>query len=98
MINAISLDDNFSTTKILVKNKPIIKTGTEDRFTSILFLPKGENRKGEGGLRTKGYFKDSYKYKPLVSIITVVFNGKKYLEETIQSVINQSYDNILWLK
>ncbi len=32
--------------------------------------------------------------RPLVSIITVVFNGEKYLEETILSVINQKYDNI----
>lgn len=32
--------------------------------------------------------------KPLISIITVVFNGEKFLEKTIQSIINQSYDNI----
>ena len=30
---------------------------------------------------------------PLISIITVVYNGKKSLEQTIQSVINQSYKN-----
>lgn len=34
---------------------------------------------------------------PLVSIITVVFNGKKYLEQAIQSVINQSYKNIEYI-
>ncbi len=34
---------------------------------------------------------------PLVTIITVVFNGKKYLEQTIQSVINQTYDNIEYI-
>ena len=33
----------------------------------------------------------------LVSIITVVFNGEKYLEETILSVINQSYGNIEYI-
>lgn len=32
--------------------------------------------------------------RPLVSVVTVVFNGEKYLEETIQSVINQTYDNV----
>jgi glycosyltransferase involved in cell wall biosynthesis len=37
------------------------------------------------------------KNNPLVSIITVVFNGEKYLEETIQSVINQSYSNIEYI-
>lgn len=30
---------------------------------------------------------------PLISIITVVFHGKESLEPTIQSVINQSYEN-----
>lgn len=59
--------------------------------------PEGENRKGEGGLRTKGYFKKSYDDKPLVSIITVVFNGERYLKQTIQSVINQSYDNVEYI-
>ena len=32
--------------------------------------------------------------QPIVSIITVVKNGEKYLEETIKSVINQKYKNI----
>ncbi len=50
-------------------------------------LPKSENlRFGEGGARFKDLKKD-----PLFSIITVVLNNEKYLEETIQSVINQSY-------
>jgi len=31
---------------------------------------------------------------PLVSIITIVLNGEKYLEEMILSVLNQSYSNI----
>ena len=35
--------------------------------------------------------------KPLVSIITVVYNGEKYLEQTITSVINQTYDNIEYI-
>ncbi len=34
---------------------------------------------------------------PLISIITVVFNGEKYLEETIQSVINQTYPNVEYI-
>lgn len=34
------------------------------------------------------------KDKPLVSIITVVYNGEQFLEETIQSVTNQTYDNV----
>lgn len=97
MTNAISLDKNFSTTRLLTKEKPIIENGPEDKFESILFLPKNNDRKDEGGLRTKGYFKSSYDAKPLISIITVVYNGEKYLEETIQSVINQTYDNVEYI-
>ena len=35
--------------------------------------------------------------QPLVSIITVVFNGEDYLESTINSVLNQSYPQIEYL-
>ncbi|TYB33575.1 MAG: glycosyltransferase [Flexistipes sinusarabici] len=132
----------------------------------MLFLPGTEGRKGEGGLRTEGYFKHSYVKRecereserpntvtdtntntntnantshltsnnnswyitdsdnkpikpappeiqqkinqyttnqstinqlPLISIITVVFNGEEYLEETILSVINQTYPNVEYI-
>ena len=50
--------------------------------------------KVEGGL----HFRDSYKHslpsKPLITVITVVFNGDKTLKDTIESVIEQTYDNI----
>ena len=97
MINTICLDKNYSTTRFLTKEKPIINNKAEDKCETFLFLPGGENRKGEGGLRTKEYFKKSYDDRPLVSIVTVVFNGEKYLKETIQSVINQSYDNVEYI-
>ena len=35
--------------------------------------------------------------KPLISIITVVYNADKYLEQTIKSVINQDYNNIEYI-
>lgn len=35
--------------------------------------------------------------KPLVSIITPVFNGEKTLEHTIRSVLDQTYDNIEYI-
>lgn len=31
---------------------------------------------------------------PLVSIVTIVFNGERYLSQTIQSVVRQTYSNI----
>jgi glycosyltransferase involved in cell wall biosynthesis len=40
---------------------------------------------------------NSFAEKPLVSIITVVFNGGSYLEETILSVINQTHKNIEYI-
>lgn len=55
-------------------------------------------KKIEGGLRTRGAFhKKAETGKPLVSIITVVRNGEKYLEQTIQSVLNQTYENIEYI-
>ncbi|WP_188020375.1 glycosyltransferase family 2 protein [Deferribacter autotrophicus] len=125
--------------KFKIQNSKLIGK-PEDKFETMLFLPEGEERKGEGGLRTKGYFKHSYKkvvsdkrqeigdksdewwivdrddnlvkkvempenlnlpsttyHLPLISIITVVYNGEKYLEETIKSVINQTYHNVEYI-
>ena len=35
----------------------------------------------------------TYIKKPLFSIITVVLNGEKHIEETIKSIITQNYKN-----
>ena len=159
---------------ILSKQKPVLIEKPEYKFQSVLFLPEVEGRKGDGGLRTKGYFKHSYEridgtwsvrmtndnllklsnelqnqlqkivkqleeekfeqesiqvennkpherksllkklfFKstkqindstnkpltslPLITIITVVFNGAEYLEQTILSVLNQTYNNIEYI-
>ncbi len=34
---------------------------------------------------------------PVISIITIVFNGEKHLEETIKSVLNQTYSNVEYI-
>ena len=116
MNDVTTLDENYSTTRRVIKayqqemadlvkqsNKP------EDKFETLLFLPDGEGRQGEGGLRTQGYYKVGGiipadetspflpKISPLVTIITVVYNGEQFLEETILSVINQTYDNVEYI-
>ena len=35
--------------------------------------------------------------QPLISIVTVVYNGQEFLEETIQSVLNQTYEGIEYI-
>jgi glycosyltransferase involved in cell wall biosynthesis len=104
--DAIALDRNFSTTRLVTREKPVITNDPSSKVESVLFLPPNPERKGEGGLRTKGYFKRSYDQEsglsdnlhlPLVTIITVVFNGEKYLEQTIQSIISQTYDNVEYI-
>ena len=51
----------------------------------------------QGGIRTIGVEKKSEMNFPLVTIITVVLNGEKYLEQTFKSVFNQSYSNIEYI-
>lgn len=112
----------------------------EDKFETLLFLPPNPQRIAEGGLRTKGLFKFSYKLVdnqwhvcdlegnplipapkeiqekineyvngledsdkraitqlPLITVITVVYNGAKNLEETIKSILNQTYPNVEYI-
>ena len=52
-----------------------------------------ESLKASGGLRTRNIFKNSKENNPLISIITVVKNNKKYIEETIKSILDQNYKN-----
>lgn len=47
-----------------------------------------------GGLRLKGVSKTSSPVRPLLSVVTVVFNGAAHLERAIQSVLSQPYDNV----
>jgi glycosyltransferase involved in cell wall biosynthesis len=63
----------------------------------LLSLPERGNRFGEGGLRTRGRFKKEHDGSPLVTVVTVVYNGAEHLERTIRSIINQSYNNIEYI-
>ena len=52
-----------------------------------------KQKKISGGLRKKGILKKDKKNLPLISIITVALNSKKFLQQSINSVLNQSYKN-----
>lgn len=97
MNNIICLNSNYSTTRIVTKEIPDITNNPMSKLQTQLFLHPNPNRNGEGGLRSEGYFKGSYIGKPLVTVITVVLNGVNYIEETIKSVINQTYDNVEYI-
>jgi glycosyltransferase involved in cell wall biosynthesis len=50
-----------------------------------------------GGISVKGFKKQNLPGKPLVSVITVTFNRSVFLEKAIQSVLNQTYDNLEYI-
>ena len=91
------LDERYSTTRRVAKVEPVIVNKLEDKMKTQLFLPPNPEKKCEGGLRTQGYFKRSAEDKPLITVITVVFDGGKHIEKTILSVINQTYDNVEYI-
>lgn len=86
LADIFSLNDAYSTTRRVTKIAP--------EFDGVLLCPENVQ---QGGLRTNGLFKLSKKEKPLITIVTVVYNGADFLEETIKSVISQSYDNVEYI-
>jgi len=93
-LDIIKLDNKYSTTRRVIKELTVSEAQIKGRFNNFNLLPDNKERYAQGGLRTKGYYKCNEPDKPLFSIITVVYNGGRYLEETINSVINQTYDNV----
>ncbi|KOR27390.1 hypothetical protein TI05_19120 [Achromatium sp. WMS3] len=62
------LNSNYSTTRLVTRTVPVIEKKPEDKFETVLFLPEGEGRQGEGGLRVQGYFKQSQAISELSKI------------------------------
>lgn len=60
---------------------------------SLTRLPAHPMRQGEGGLRLKGKIRQSLPDQPLVTIVTVVYKCKQFLETAIRSALNQKYSN-----
>ena len=56
-----------------------------------------DDGKKEGGLRRMGSLKSPSPDFPLITIITVVLNGGRYMEQAIQSVINQDYSRLEYI-
>ncbi|SVC94866.1 uncharacterized protein METZ01_LOCUS347720, partial [marine metagenome] len=98
MKDYVCLNKNYSTTRRLVQHLPdAVGKMEKAELGTTLFPGEGEGRQGEGGLRSKGFFKKNDKKTLLVTVVTVVFNDAKHIEETINSVINQTYDNVEYL-
>jgi glycosyltransferase involved in cell wall biosynthesis len=68
-----------------------LRTGVTSKVTASEMLGR------EGGIRRKGTVKKSGPGRPLVSVITVVHNGEKHLEQAILSVLGQTYDNLEYI-
>jgi glycosyltransferase involved in cell wall biosynthesis len=81
----VCLDERFSTTRRLHR----IGLASVDRFKEV----RPSERSICGGLRTLGFHK-SGESLPLITVITVVFNCVGSIEETILSVVSQSYENV----
>jgi glycosyltransferase involved in cell wall biosynthesis len=85
----------ISTLSNIIKTKPDIKKYKNEKYRTQLFW-KGNKNFISGGLRRRGKFKSSNK-KPLISVITVVYNNQKYLETCIKSVLEQKYNNVEYI-
>ena len=88
-------NNKFSTLKNISNQAPILNELQSSKYNTNLFSTNEKSK--SGGLRYKNFFKRHINSKPLISVITVVFNGEKNLEKTIKSVLNQSYDNIEYI-
>ena len=80
------LDERYSTTRCFVKDSRAMKDVQSSQSVCC-----------HGGLRKQGIYKTTYDDKPLISIVTVVYNCEGYIEESIQSVIGQTYDNVEYI-
>lgn len=84
--------ESSNTTKNSVAEWPVLPMKFDKKFKTTRIT-----QIGEGGLRTKGLFKQHDVNKPLVTVITVVFNDAAHLEKTVLSVLNQVYDNVEYI-
>jgi glycosyltransferase involved in cell wall biosynthesis len=91
------LDLRYSTTRCVVDAAPFINPESDHLFHPVYPRFKASTCHTEGGLRSHGIYKQSLAAKPLISVITVVFNGASTIEDAIQSVLRQTYDNVEYI-
>ena len=84
-----------STVRNLTEKVPI--TDTSYCCSKYLQYPKSQSNRQEGGLRLVQRYKEPLAGKPLVTVITVVYNGAKHINQCIRSVLEQTYDNIEYI-
>lgn len=108
MTDVVCLNPDFSTTRRVTRRPPLLVDEPGSKLARVLSREPHPQLRGEGGLRLQGYFKTGAneavpageaggESTPLISIITIVFNGEKTLEQTISSVLGQSYDNVEYI-
>jgi len=82
------IDDRFSTTRRL--------TRTPKEPDPCFQLPGKPAPANAGGLRTRGLYKAEGP-EPIVTVITIAYNCASSIEETMLSVLNQTYSNIEYI-
>lgn len=95
--NPIEIDSRYSTTRRLYRKPPNIKKTVDNKTPYGLFADSQATGLPGGGLRRRGFFKHSIPGLPLITVITVVYNGDNYLKQTLKSVIDQSYQNVEYI-
>jgi len=86
----------YATQKNINKKEPTTNDNTYcNKY--LLFPDNTGKRKTEGGLRLKGKYKLSTAVKPIITVITVVYNNEATIERCIKSVLEQTYDNIEYI-
>lgn len=94
MLEYFSLNSACLAIRLVTRQTHISDNSAVSIYKSVSLLHEVDGLNNRAGLFAKNYFKQSLPEKPLITVITVVFNGAAHLEATIHSVINQTYENI----